>query len=67
MENCGYTIRILQPAMSLVLPMSDKKESRGKEIDLEERKGIQSRIYQKLLFLCYKKEETLLGKMERNK
>lgn len=53
--------------MSLVLPMSDKKESRGKEIDLEERKGIQSRIYQKLLFLCYKKEETLLRKMERNK
>ena len=67
MEKCGYTIRILQPAMSLVLPMSDKEESRGKEIDLVERKGIQSRIYQKLLFLCYKKEETLLRKTERNK
>lgn len=53
--------------MSLVLPMSDKEESRGKEIDLEERKGIQSRIYQKLFFLWSKKEETLLRKMERNK
>lgn len=53
--------------MSLVLPMSDKEESRGKEIDLDERKGMQSRIYQKLFFLCSKKEETLLRKMERNK
>lgn len=37
--------------MSLVLPMSDKEESRGKEIHLEERKGMQSRAHQELFVL----------------
>lgn len=34
MEECGFTIRMLHPAISLVLPRRDKEESKGKKNSL---------------------------------
>lgn len=44
-----------------------KRRAEAKEIHLEERKGIQRGAYQELLFLCYRKKEILLRKIERIK
>lgn len=58
--------RCIQP-YPLFYPGGIKRTAEAKEIHLEERKGIQSGAYQKLLFLCYRTKEILLRKIERNK